>query len=116
MNFNGTAAVEQGKGITATGTLSAQEEFLQDHFPDFPVLPGVLMIEILRQTAEKYFEQPLRLTAVRNVKYSNFLRPGDVWESRMELAAEEGNASQWKGRLLKEGRAVCSAQLTLVKN
>lgn len=74
------------------------------------------MIEILRQTAERYFQKPLRISALKNVKYSNFLRPGDQWESRMELTAEDEDLSHWKGRLLKEGRPVCSAQLTLRKS
>ena len=48
--------LKKGEGIAAQGTVPQSAEFFQDHFPDFPVLPGVLMLEILKQTAETYLQ------------------------------------------------------------
>ena len=44
-------ALEPGKTITAVKNLSLAEEYLADHFPGFPVLPGVLMLEAMTQAA-----------------------------------------------------------------
>lgn len=44
-------SIEPGQQITAVKTVSLSEEYLQDHFPRFPVLPGVLMLEAMTQAA-----------------------------------------------------------------
>lgn len=60
------------------------EEYLQDHFPEFPVLPGVLMVESFVQAARHLMSQRtdctdsrLVLGSVRALKYGNFVRPGE---------------------------------------
>lgn len=100
--------------LITQGTVSENEEFFQDHFPDFPVLPGVLMIELLKKSAERQFpEAVLKLAEIRNVRYAQFLKPGDPWESKVELIRGDQNASEWKGQLFSAGRAVCSARFKL---
>ena len=44
-------AIEPGKSITAVKSVTLAEEYLGDHFPRFPVLPGVLMLEAMTQAA-----------------------------------------------------------------
>ncbi|HOF18642.1 MAG TPA: beta-hydroxyacyl-ACP dehydratase, partial [Phycisphaerae bacterium] len=44
-------SIEPGKRIVTTKALSLAEEYLADHFPAFPVLPGVMMLEALTQSA-----------------------------------------------------------------
>ena len=46
-------AIEPGKSITAIKTVSLAEEYLADHFPRFPVLPGVFMLEALTQALRR---------------------------------------------------------------
>ena len=107
------------EAIAASGTLPVHAEFFGDHFPRFPVLPGVLALEILKRTAERYFEMSgepgarLRLRSLRSVKFSNYLKPGDSWESEMKLIAADGPESDWEGRLFHEGRAAVSARMVL---
>ena len=48
--------VKEGEGIAACGRIPKESEFFKDHFPGFPVLPGVLALEMLKQTAERYLE------------------------------------------------------------
>jgi 3-hydroxyacyl-[acyl-carrier-protein] dehydratase len=116
MNF-GTLVQRQENSLTVQGQIESGEEFFQDHFPGFPVLPGVLMIEILRQSAKHYFpEACLRLAEMRNVRFANFLRPGDKWESRVEFLGGDENLSEWKGQLSSNGRPVCSARFKLQKD
>ena len=62
--------------------VSSAEEYLQDHFPSFPVLPGVMMLEAMTQAAREFLdpenaaEFPWVLTQARALKYGAFVRPG----------------------------------------
>jgi len=62
--------------------VSSAEEYLQDHFPSFPVLPGVMMLEAMTQAARVFLdpddaaEKPWVLTQARALKYGAFVRPG----------------------------------------
>lgn len=63
--------------------VSSAEEYLQDHFPTFPVLPGVLMLEAMVQAARRLCDSPgallpLVLGQVRALKYGRFVKPGDT--------------------------------------
>jgi 3-hydroxyacyl-[acyl-carrier-protein] dehydratase len=62
--------------------ISSAEEYLQDHFPGFPVLPGVMMLESMTQAARQLLdpddraETPWVLTVAKALKYGSFVRPG----------------------------------------
>ena len=112
--------LRSGEGIAACGRIPEESEFFKDHFPGFPVLPGVLALEMLKQTAEHYLrltgDHPRRrfsLKQIRAAKFSRYLKPGDEWQSHLELLREEGGRSDWNGRLLHGERVAVSARLTL---
>jgi 3-hydroxyacyl-[acyl-carrier-protein] dehydratase len=74
-----------GARITAVKNLSMAEEYLADHFPGFPVMPGVLMLEAMTQAAawlvrssEDFAHSMVVLKEARNVKYANFVEPGQT--------------------------------------
>ncbi len=74
-----------GERIVAHKSVSRAEEYLADHFPTFPVLPGVLMLEAAVQAAAwlvraaSDFENPLvLLRTARNVTYKSFVAPGET--------------------------------------
>lgn len=80
------------------------EEYLQDHFPTYPVLPGVLMLEAMIQAgrvvaARRGAAEPLVLGEVRALKYNRFVPPGSTIRAVVEL----GNAGQ-AGELDFRGR------------
>lgn len=60
------------------------EEYLWDHFPGFPVLPGVLMLEAMTQAAAALADRPLVLHTVRALRYGNFVAPGDTLRIEVE--------------------------------
>lgn len=79
--------------IVTIKQVSASEEYLQDHFPAFPVLPGVFMVESLVQAARALLAkrpecaaQRLVLGGVRAVKYGSFVRPGETLRVEVSLA------------------------------
>ncbi|MFK7960767.1 MAG: 3-hydroxyacyl-[acyl-carrier-protein] dehydratase FabZ [Phycisphaerales bacterium] len=68
--------------IVTLKQVTAAEEYLQDHFPGYPILPGVFMLESMVQAARTLLDRPggprLVLGRVRNVKYGAMVRPGDA--------------------------------------
>lgn len=77
--------------IVALKHVAAGEEYLQDHFPTFPVMPGVLMLEALAQSARALAsaqgQTPPRLvlSEARAVKYGVFVKPGDTLLLEVDL-------------------------------
>src|SRR5256885_1581847 len=75
--------VEPGRRIRMVKNLTLAEEYLADHFPTFPVMPGVLMLQTLVEAAawliritEDFRHSVVVLREARNVKYGNFMEPG----------------------------------------
>ena len=92
---------ESKNRICAMKGLSLSEEYLADHFPGNPVMPGVLMLEAMVQAgawllrAAKDFSFSIcTLKEARNVKYARFLVPGDRLDLEVDLvSARQGEAS-----------------------
>jgi 3-hydroxyacyl-[acyl-carrier-protein] dehydratase len=82
----------------ALKNVTAAEEYLQDHFPGFPVLPGVFMVEALTQAARAVLErrgQPrMVLGEVKALRYGSFVRPGETLrvEVSLEKTRDDGSA------------------------
>lgn len=88
------------KYIVGQKSVSINEEFFQGHFPDAPLMPGVLILEALAQTGAIYTKlkrqtQDLAvLLNMQNVKFRHAVRPGDL----LILRAEEGFLNNRGGR------------------
>lgn len=92
--------------------VTAAEEYLQDHFPGFPVLPGVMMLESMVQAARLVADPdgsapaPMVLGHVRAVKYGNFVRPGESLRVAVEaIKRHEDGSIDFKGqcRVIRDG-------------
>jgi 3-hydroxyacyl-[acyl-carrier-protein] dehydratase len=81
----------------AVKNVTAAEEYLQDHFPRFPVLPGVFMVEALTQAARAVLAKRgmprMVLGEVKALRYGSFVRPGETLkvEVTLEKAKDDGS-------------------------
>jgi 3-hydroxyacyl-[acyl-carrier-protein] dehydratase len=103
--------------------LRADEEYLKDHFPRFPVMPGVMMLEALHQAAVwmirsgDQFRSPLvLLREVRSVKFGDFLSPGEVLRIVADVVKEKDGRFTVKATAEKAGRVTVSARLILERS
>jgi 3-hydroxyacyl-[acyl-carrier-protein] dehydratase len=112
--------LEPQRRIVAVKNLSLAEEYLADHFPAYPVLPGVLMVEALVQAAAwlvrastDFRKNLILLKEAQNVRYGSFVKPGN--QLVMEVTALEigPDASRFKAVGQTEGQVAVQAKLTL---
>lgn len=109
-----------GVRITAVKNLSLAEEYLADHFPGFPVMPGVLMLEAMTQAAawlirvsEDFAHSTVVLKEARNVKYANFVEPGQTLTVTVEILSQDDRETKVKAHGAVDGQNTVSARLTL---
>ncbi|MSR32636.1 MAG: beta-hydroxyacyl-ACP dehydratase [Gemmataceae bacterium] len=114
------ADFQAGKSLTAVKNLTLGEEYLADHFPTFPVMPGVLMLETLVEAGawllrltHGYRHSVFVLREARNVKYGTFMAPGNQMKIHVELLEETGETAVFKGRGETQGQSTVSAKITL---
>jgi len=112
--------LEPGQRVVAVKALTLAEEYLADHFPKFPVLPGVLMIEALVQASAWVVRQKLDfapslvvLKEARNVTYKSFLAPGQLMTIESECKELTAESSTFAARGIVGGREIVKGRLTL---
>ena len=88
--------------IVAIKQVSLAEEYLADHFPSFPVLPGVLMVETMVQAARRLLadrgDSRLVLGEVKGLKFGSFVRPGETLAVDVTVTGSEDGTYQCRGR------------------
>ncbi len=113
--------LEPGRRITAVKNVSVNEPFFPGHFPGYPVMPGVLMVEALAQAAAVCLAAGgdagrLGLFAgVDGVRFRRQVFPGDTLLLRVEVTRRRGSLVKVAGRaLVGEQVAVEAAELSFV--
>jgi len=106
--------------IVATKSLSMAEEYLRDHFPNFPVMPGVLMLEALTQSSawlirvsQNFSQSLVLLKEVKGVRYGKFVQPGQVLRIESNIIKQENNITLVRAEGSLEGKTTLKAQLVL---
>jgi 3-hydroxyacyl-[acyl-carrier-protein] dehydratase len=89
--------------IVAVKHVSLAEEYLGDHFPTFPVLPGVMMLEAVTQAAgwllhhrQGFTKSMMVLKEAKNVKYGRFVAPGQFLRVEIELNKQTETGATFK--------------------
>ena len=113
-------SLETGGRLSAVKSVSLAEEYLADHFPTFPVLPGVLLLEGLIESAgwlvratENFAHSMVLLEQARNVKYKSFLAPGSQVTYTVEAKAIEERVSRFTGHGTVDGQSIVEARFAL---
>ena len=110
--------VEPGVRAVGIKNVTQNEPFFEGHFPDYPVMPGVLIIEALAQVgavgvmSKEEFRGKLALFAgIDGVRFRRQVIPGDVLRLEVEISRLRGVAGRGKGSATVNGERVCEADL-----
>ena len=111
--------LEPGKRIVGVKHVSMTDAFLQGHFPDYPVMPGVLIVEALAQTgAVLVMRDPANsgkvpfFARIDNCRFRQQVRPGDSLRLELEVTSFRAPVGKAHGRALVDTALVCEADLT----
>ncbi len=112
--------VSPGKSLRGVKNLTLAEEYLADHFPTFPVMPGVLMLHTLVEAGawllrltEDFRHSVIVLREAKNVKYGTFMEPGKQMAVEVELIGQDDHTATFKGKGETGGASTVSARFTL---
>src|SRR5579885_3565504 len=104
--------------IRTEATVPQQSTVFEGHFPGYPLMPGVLLIETMAQTsgwlvvAVNKFERMPFLAAVKDAKLRSFVTPGQVLSVTAHLQHDGSGYAMTKAGIKANGKTVCDATLT----
>jgi 3-hydroxyacyl-[acyl-carrier-protein] dehydratase len=110
-------ALTPGKSVTAVRTVPADDDYFQDHFPGFPVVPGVLLTESMGQAAAKCLDAEPRergkamLARILSASFRQWVRPGDELQLSAAIVADDERFATAECRADVAGKAVAQARL-----
>lgn len=107
------------ESITAIKNVTANEPHFMGHFPEFPVMPGVLIVEAMAQvggilafqSAPKDQEFLVFFTGIDGVRFRKPVRPGDQLLFELTCLRRRGNMWRFKGEAFVDGNLVCEGIL-----
>ncbi len=112
--------IEPGQKITTIKVLSLAEEYLADHFPRFPVMPGVLMLESMThagawlvRVSEDFAHSMVLLKEARNIKFAKFVAPGQVLTVTAEIIKQDARETHLKTQGTVGGEPAVMGRLVL---
>jgi len=110
--------IEEDKIAIGTKCVTINEPFFNGHFPDHPIMPGVLILEALAQTAcvallsKGGFENKIAyFMGIDGAKFRSPVLPGDVLKLHIEVL-RLGRAGKFRGQAFVEGKLAAEAEMT----
>jgi 3-hydroxyacyl-[acyl-carrier-protein] dehydratase len=114
--------LDPGHSITTIKNLTMAEEYLAEHFPSFPVMPGVLMLEAITQSGawlirvtDRFRHSLILLKEARTVKFGQFVTPGKQLVVTCEQLEDDGKHTIFKAKGQIDGQTSVSAKVVLVR-
>jgi len=114
-------SLEPGKSIIAIKNVTANEAHFVGHFPEHPVMPGVLVLEALAQAGGVLAYESeadkglwvLYLVGIDNVRFKQVVRPGDQIVLKVNLVQRRRSLWRYEARAEVDGKLVAEAELLL---
>ena len=110
--------VEPGVRAVGIKNVTQNEPFFQGHFPDYPVMPGVLIVEAMAQigavgvmTLEGYQGKLALFAGIDGVRFRRQVIPGDVLRMEVQISRLKGRVGRGKGSATVNGERACEADL-----
>jgi 3-hydroxyacyl-[acyl-carrier-protein] dehydratase len=109
----------EDRTIRAEAKVPIENTIFEGHFPDHPILPGVLLIEAMAQTAgwlvvaATNFKSMVFLVQVKEAKFRNFVVPGDELSVTAKLVHEGSGYAVCEGAIERAGQPIANAELRL---
>ncbi|NBJ68775.1 MULTISPECIES: 3-hydroxyacyl-ACP dehydratase FabZ [Clostridia] len=110
--------VEEGKRVAGLKNVTANEPFFQGHFPEYAVMPGVLIVEALAQLGaiamlgKKENRGKIGfLAGIDNCRFKRQVRPGDQLQMEVEILRLKGPIGKGKAVATVDGELACEAEI-----
>ena len=105
--------------IVGIKNVTANEPFFSGHFPDFPVMPGVLIVEAMAQTAgvlvlKSVEDRASKLVLLVSIEYAKFRRPvvpGDQLRMELTMLKRKASVAKMSGKATVDGVLVAEAEV-----
>ncbi len=112
--------LEEGKMAVGIKNVTINEEFFQGHFPQEPIMPGMLQVEALAQLAgilvsrsEEDEESIGMFRSIEKVKFRQIVRPGDQLRLEVHVLKKRSNIARFSGQAFVDGEVVAEAEFTI---
>ena len=112
--------LEMGKRIVGIKNVTINEPFFQGHFPDQPIMPGVLIVEAMAQTAgvlalksspEELRKKPIYFMAIDKARFRRPVHPGDQIRMEMTISKQRKSVLGFTGKAYVDGQLAAEAEL-----
>jgi 3-hydroxyacyl-[acyl-carrier-protein] dehydratase len=110
----------RGKRVVAIKNVTINEPFFAGHFPDFPIMPGVLIVEAMAQAGAALLftevtdrnNKLLVFTGIERARFRRPVVPGDQLRIEVDVLAFRGTAGRLQGKAYVDGKLACEAIVT----
>jgi 3-hydroxyacyl-[acyl-carrier-protein] dehydratase len=110
--------ISPGKSVKAIKYVKGDEFYFKGHFPENPIMPGVIIIETMAQAGavsllmlEQYKGKLVLFAGIDNAKFKKIVRPNDVLEMEVEIISLKMNVGRAKAVVKVNNELACSAEL-----